>query len=141
MDETAITDTLRKVGLRITQSRKDVLAQLVACGDMAVSSATIENRLSGIDRITLYRILKTYEEVGLIHSIADGTGKTKYAVCSEGCSPGHHHHNHMHFHCRQCDSTTCLDLAIPTTVSVPEGYEVEDMQLLVSGLCQSCSAN
>ena len=95
MDEKWIIGQLREAGLRVTQSRKDVMQALAEAGTQAVSSAVIEKKLSGIDRITLYRILKTYEEVGLIHSIADGSGKTKYAVCSDECGPEHHHHNHL----------------------------------------------
>ena len=73
---------LRHVG---PLAHQDVLQQLLAAGGSAVSSQEIEQNLKGIDRITLYRILKAFEEVGLIHSIADGSGKTKYALCSTSC--------------------------------------------------------
>ncbi|MEP0710878.1 transcriptional repressor [Algoriphagus sp.] len=51
----------------------------------AVSLQDLEAAFEKADRITLYRTLKTFEEKGLIHSIEDGTGITKYALCEEGC--------------------------------------------------------
>ena len=138
MEDQHIVSQLRGAGLRVTQSRREVLRYLYDAQDQALSSGEIEEGLVGLDRITLYRILKTYEEVGLIHSVADRSGKTKYAICSEGCTPGNHHHNHVHFYCRICDATTCLDLEIPATISVPDSYVVEDVQLVVSGKCNNC---
>ncbi len=138
MTEFQIPDLLHKAGLRVTKTRQAVLDELVSAGEQAISSAEIEQNLSGIDRITLYRILKVYEEKGLIHSVADGTGKTKYALCHEECSDGSHQHDHLHFHCRICNSTTCLEQNLPSAIQVPSGYLVEDIQLILSGICKDC---
>ena len=139
MKNIPIRELLQDAGLRVTQARKDVLAQFLAAGEQAVSSHDIEQQLSGIDRITLYRILKAFEEIGLIHSITDGSGKTKYALCTEDCSDGVHHHNHLHFSCRLCETTTCLQQTIPSNLKLPKGYIVEDMQFVLKGICAACS--
>ena len=138
MEERDFKRLLHGANLRVTKARKDVLDILAQAGDQAVSSSDIEDHLHSIDRITLYRILKTYEESGLIHSIADGTGKTKYALCSPDCNGGHHHDNHVHFYCRKCETTTCLDALIPADITLPQDYLVEEMQFVVSGVCQDC---
>jgi len=39
-----------------------------------------------VDRSSIFRTLKTFEENKVIHSIEDGSGMTKYAVCAEGCN-------------------------------------------------------
>jgi len=52
----------------------------------ALSLSDIEKNLETADRITIYRTLKTFEQNGLIHSIEDGTGTPKYALCMEDCS-------------------------------------------------------
>ncbi len=134
-----ITTLLNKASLRVTKTRRDVLALLLSTHDRAISSHDIEVALPGIDRITLYRILKAFEEGGLIHAIADSTAKTKYAICRDGCVEAEQHqHNHVHFHCRSCDQTTCLDGLHAPAVTLPGSYHVEGIQYLVHGLCAHC---
>lgn len=133
-----INDLLHKAELRVTRSRRDVLNILLESGDQAISSSDIEHTLSGIDRITLYRILKTFEESGLIHSVADGSGKTKYAVCSHECLAGEHHDDHLHFYCRVCDTTTCLDKIRLPAVKLPGEYIVEEKRFVIAGVCKDC---
>lgn len=138
MEVEKVVDLLQKADLRITKSRKEVLDILMQSGDQAISSHEIENTLNGIDRITLYRILKTFEETGLIHSVADGSGKTKYALCSHECSGGEHHDNHLHFYCRICDTTTCLDQVRLPMVKLPQHYEMEEIRFVAAGICKDC---
>ena len=138
MKDLEIRKMLQEAGLRNTQSRRDVLHHLVEAGEHAMTSHEIEQNIEDIDRITLYRILKTFEDAGLIHSVADGSGKTKYATCSTECKGGDHQHDHIHFHCRVCETTTCLDQVIPTTIRLPETYQVEHMEFVVSGVCSEC---
>jgi Fur family ferric uptake transcriptional regulator len=136
--EYKILDMLQKADLRVTRSRKEVLDILCQSRDQAISSSHIEHTLVGIDRITLYRILKTFEESGLIHSVADGSGKTKYALCSQECTGGEHHDNHLHFYCRVCDTTTCLDKVQLPLVQLPHDYLIEEMRFVVAGVCKDC---
>lgn len=136
--EDKILDMLQKADLRVTRSRKEVLNILCQSGDQAISSSHIEHTLAGIDRITLYRILKTFEESGLIHSVADGSGKTKYALCSHECTGGEHHDNHLHFYCRICDTTTCMDKVQLPLVRLPQDYLIEEMRFVVAGVCKDC---
>ena len=136
---TTIKTLLQERKLRITQARQDVLHHIIAADGNAVSSQEIEQQIEGIDRITLYRILKAFEEVGLIHSIADGSGKTKYALCSTSCTDGDHRHDHIHFHCRVCETTTCLEQKIPSTLHLPTNYSIEEMEFVVRGICNQCN--
>ncbi|MBK8503217.1 MAG: transcriptional repressor [Saprospiraceae bacterium] len=136
--EDKILEMLQKADLRVTRSRKEVLDIFCQSGDQAISSSDIEHNITGIDRITLYRILKTFEESGLVHSVADGSGKTKYALCSHECSGGNHHDNHLHFYCRVCDTTTCMDHVKLPAVRLPQDYQVEEMRFVVAGVCKDC---
>ncbi|MCB0688136.1 MAG: transcriptional repressor [Saprospiraceae bacterium] len=133
-----VLDLLHKAELRITKSRREVLETLVQSGDQAISSNDIEHLVRGIDRITLYRILKTFEESGLIHSVADGTGKTKYALCSHECNGGEHHDDHLHFYCRICETTTCLEKVQLPPVRLPSDYLVEEKRFVIAGVCKDC---
>jgi len=54
--------------------------------NVATSLTDIENAFDKSERTTLYRTLKTFEENGVVHTIDDGSGVTKYALCEENCS-------------------------------------------------------
>lgn len=105
----------------------------------AMSLQDLEDAFEKADRITLYRTLKTFQEKGLIHSIEDGTGATKYALCQEGCQCAPED-KHVHFYCNSCQDTFCLpDFRIPQ-VPLPENFSAEETRLLVKGTCASCSS-
>lgn len=104
----------------------------------AISLNDIEKGMQPADRITIYRTLKTFEQKGLIHTIDDGTGVHKYALCDEACSPTEHHDLHVHFYCVTCKETYCLpDSPIPN-VGLPDGFEFTEMNLVVKGHCNKC---
>lgn len=108
----------------------------------AVSLADVERGLEHTDRVTVYRTLKTFEEHSLVHSIEDGTGATKYALCEDGCEPGGKHHDlHIHFYCRKCGETSCLPTSVIPALQLPAGYAMEEMNLTVKGICQQCNGN
>ena len=107
----------------------------------AVSLNDLEASFHRSDRVTLYRTLKTFEEKGLVHSIGDGTGSVKFALCAEGCSPQEHHDLHVHFHCRQCSETYCLPKSRIPEVPLPDRFQTEEVNLMVKGLCATCAAN
>lgn len=105
----------------------------------AISLTDLEKGLDPSDRITLYRALKKFEEKGLVHSIDDGTGATKYALCVADCEAGHHHDLHVHFFCTTCKETSCLPKSKIPPVSLPEGFASEEVNLMVKGTCNKCS--
>ncbi len=106
--------------------------------EKADSIADLETALEHIDRATLYRNLRTFEQNGLVHHIDDGTGITKYALCSDDCTTDRHQDTHVHFHCTSCGTTTCLpDTQIPV-VDLPSDYEAGYYELLIKGTCAAC---
>ena len=53
---------------------------------------------------------------------------------------GHkHHHEHVHFKCTTCGLTTCLDHVIIPNIILPEGYQRVETNLLMQGVCKTCS--
>ena len=101
-------ELLRKNNLRATPVRKELL-QLFLSSDNALSNHDIEEHLSDVDRVTLYRTLKSFQEKGIIHRAFDGTDVTRYASCSEHCDAHAHHDEHLHFHCSKCDHVFRVD--------------------------------
>lgn len=105
----------------------------------AISLTHIENQLETADRTTLYRTIKTFEEKGIVHPIEDGTGITKYALCTPYCNVEEHKDLHLHFHCSICEETECLtDYSIPQ-INLPNGYIARDVNFTVSGICSKCT--
>lgn len=134
-----IMEKLDKHDLRKTIIRKDVLKIFVQAEGKALSSKDIEQALENPDRITLYRTLRSFEEKGLIHQAVDGSGTSKYALCSEDCTVHEHQDDHAHFHCTKCEQTICLETGPRSPVNVPEGYIVRRSYLVLEGLCRRCA--
>jgi len=106
---------------------------------VATSLSDIEQAFDKSERTTLYRTLKTFEENGVVHTIDDGSGVTKYALCEENCRCDVESDLHLHFHCSKCNETVCLTNHKIPHISLPEGYTAEDVNLVVKGICEKCN--
>lgn len=104
----------------------------------AVRLTDIEKGMEPADRTTIYRTLKTFEEKGLVHSIDDGTGFPKYALCADACDADEHHDLHVHFYCLKCKETFCLPNSKIPDVSLPDKFHSSEMNLVVKGICDQC---
>ena len=103
----------------------------------AISLAELEQKFEKAERTTLYRTLKTFEENKLIHSIDDGTGSVKYALCKETCQC-HPEDLHVHFLCTRCKQTYCLnDIPVPS-VNLPTHFTLENINMVIKGICSNC---
>jgi len=104
----------------------------------AQSLKDIENELPFTDRSSIFRTLKTFEQKKVIHSIEDGSGMTKYALCEEGCSC-EPKDLHYHFYCTNCDKTLCLfDMPIPL-IKLPKNFKLQQANMVIKGLCDNCN--
>lgn len=135
--EQFVSTTLKDHKLRTTSCREDVLEAFLR-RDMALSHGDLESELGDrFDRVTIYRTLKTFLEKGIIHKVLDDEG-TRYALCRERCSEDNHHHDHVHFKCNTCGQTNCLENLHVPAVKLPEGYRIQEVNLLIQGLCAEC---
>lgn len=89
-----------------------------------------------MDRSSIFRALRLFTEHHLLHEIDDGTGQQKYCVCR--CGDDDHHLNHIHFTCRHCGRTFCLEDHLIPIAPLPEGFEMEEVEYVVKGLCPKC---
>lgn len=134
-----VEQKLEAKGIKPTSMRNLVLHFLLQ-QEAAISLAELEKALAPVDRTTVYRTLKTFEEHCLVHSIEDGTGSSKYALCKEDCDISPHHDLHVHFYCHLCHETYCLPKTLVPALSLPTGFKDDEMSLLVKGTCAKCSA-
>ncbi len=124
--------------LKNTETRARVLEAFLLTKH-ALSNQDLENNFEYVDRVTLYRTLKTFEEKGIIHQALDGTDKNKYALCSENCSSVMHHDSHAHFTCSVCASTICLDDVQIPELKIPQGFSLESTNVILNGICNACT--
>ncbi len=129
---------LKSHNLRITDCRKDVVEYFLE-EKKALSQGDLEQKFKQYDRVTLYRTLNSFLDSGILHKIPNATGVATYGLCHETCSPDHHDHNHIHFKCNSCGQIECLDDKEVPAVSIPKGYQVETVNMIVDGLCAKCA--
>lgn len=123
---------------RNTPAKQQVL-EIFKESRTALSQDIIEHQVKGeINRVTIYRILNSFCEDGVIHKVTSDDGKNYYALCVK-CKDHHHKHDHFHFKCTNCGKVECLKDEVK--VKLPLGYTFESMNCLVSGICGSCNNN
>ena len=131
-----ITRQLQSRNIKPTAMRLLIL-QVLTDQKTAISLPELENKLEKADKATLYRTLKTFQDNKLIHSIDDGTGSVKYALCQETCEC-HPEDLHVHFLCTKCEKTFCLnDISIPN-LNLPKDFYLESVNMAVKGVCSNC---
>lgn len=129
---------LKSNNLKITQPRLRVL-QAISEKKIAISQPELEKLLGKeIDRVTLYRILASFEDKGILHKVFDLNGTATYAICSTKCSEHHHHDQHVHFICSVCNSVFCLDEVTVPTIKLPANFSLHTIAINAVGLCDSC---
>lgn len=135
--ETFAIHTLRAHDLRHTGCREDIL-NIFHAHKVALAHGDLEHSLHDrYDRVTIYRTLKTFADKGIIHKVLDEEG-LRYALCKAVCHDHDHHHDHVHFKCAVCGQTTCLDEVSIPSVQLPQGYQKQEINLLIQGTCPKC---
>lgn len=86
------------------------------------------------DKSTLYRNLAAFEQAGLIHSINDHSGITKYAF---GAAP-RTGSEHAHFVCEFCETVYCMEGLAQLQFDVPKGFKTNKVQTIIRGTCAAC---
>lgn len=121
---------------RNTPSKEAVLNTLTESGK-AMSQDEIEQQISiDINRATIYRILNRFCEDGIIHRIVAENGKQYFALYSNS-KEVKQAKDHYHFRCTNCETIECLHIAV--NLSIPDGYLVQGMNCVLTGLCKKCS--
>lgn len=137
MDKKANVERLNRRGIRSTAIRILVLKSMLKV-DRAVSLLDLENLLDTVDKSTLFRTINLFASHRLVHSIDDGSGSLKYAVCSDDCLC-EVDDLHAHFYCEACQKTFCLINTPIPTVTLPDGFTLKSANYVLKGLCPACA--
>ncbi|MCS7029564.1 MAG: transcriptional repressor [Bacteroidia bacterium] len=137
-----VEETLKKAGLRLTETRKAVLSVFFQ-SQKALSHSDLETMLKNYDRVTLYRTLSTFLEKDLIHKILNPDGVAVFALCRhESYSTQKLRsklHNHAHFVCKICKETRCIDefeIEIPNYLL--NSTQIDEISVVLQGTCATC---
>lgn len=138
LNEQAARKLLEDTKGRVTSARIGVLSILLQA-NAALSHQEIEQHAQQydllFDRVTLYRALDWLVEQGIAHKIA-GTDRTWRYNAQTGLQ-----HQHAHFHCKSCEQVYCMENLQPAVLfSLPSGYQLEQVEVNLQGICPSCTA-
>lgn len=99
MEEKVYLDKLAKRDIKPTAIRLLILKSMMEAG-RAVSQLDLETLLDTVDKSTISRTITLFLSHHLIHSIDDGSGSWKYAVCDDSCNCVLKD-LHSHFYCEK----------------------------------------
>ena len=124
-------------GIKVTSVRILVLKTMMTV-ENALSMSDIEELLPSLDKSSVFRTLNLFLEHKLVHSIDDGTGALKYALCTDECDCTLDQ-EHIHFNCVKCGKTFCFKgLQIPA-IQIPKGFVPQGANFVFKGLCYECN--
>jgi Fur family ferric uptake transcriptional regulator len=132
-------DRLRNQTGRVTRSRQAVLEALVQLARPSTPKeiATAVQDAS-CDLATVYRSMKLFESMGLVHRIDLSDGASRFELADDN-DHGHHHH---HLICRECERIIKLDDCIldevQQTLHRQFGFTQIQHRLEFFGTCPDC---
>jgi Fur family ferric uptake transcriptional regulator len=131
-----IDNKLEQRNIKPTAMRKLVYG-ILSKQKKALSLIEIEEQFENVDRSTIYRTLKTFQDNLLIHSVDDGTGSIRYALCDDDCTCSLDD-LHYHIFCTKCGQTRCLKDIPISKVGLPQGFSIESANFVIKGVCSDC---
>ncbi|MCK9362049.1 MAG: transcriptional repressor [Syntrophales bacterium] len=132
------SETLKNSGLAKTAQRMAVLESLLGT-DHPLNANEILQQTTGeirINRVTVYRILSSLRDSGIIREIENGHGISSYEMA---CA---HNPVHPHFRCRSCGRIICLpSLTLSQAwdwLAQPADFSIEKIDVQLTGICAPC---
>jgi Fur family ferric uptake transcriptional regulator len=116
---------------------RELVYEVLDKNKKALSLYEIEQQFDNVERSTIFRTLKTFQDKNLIHSIDDGTGAVKYALCDDDCTCNLDD-LHIHFLCNKCGQTHCLKNMPVPQMDLPKGFTFESANFVIKGTCPNC---
>lgn len=127
----------REQGLPVTVQRRAVMEALAGRQDHPTADQIFEvvrERVPGISRTTVYRILETFVRIGVARKVSHPGAAARFET-----EMGRHHH----LLCLQCGRMTdlvngALD-SIPISAIQVSGFELTDYSIQFRGTCSACA--
>jgi len=128
----------RQNGLSLTVQRRAILENLSSRKDHPTADqiyAAIQDRISGVSRTTVYRVLETFVQLGLAQKISNPEAKARFDADTS---------RHHHAACLECEKIIDIDDSVLPDIDLSkadlQGFEVFDCSVVAVGLCKDCSS-
>lgn len=135
--ETALSSALRARGGRVTPQRLAIAKVVRETGGHVTAEAVfgqVSQRMPGVSLPTVYATLELLEELGQVRRVPGATGAVMFDARTEA---------HDHFVCRRCGAVADLDCgtdhAVVLEAAAALGFQPDDAQVVVCGLCADCA--
>lgn len=126
----------RRQGLALTVQRRFVLQELVERKDHPTADQIYEvvrERLPGLSRTTVYRILDTLVQVGAARKVFHVDAVARYDPVTE---------RHHHLVCTVCGRLVDVDASSVGDIRFPDlrrvGFSIDDYSINFTGVCSQC---
>lgn len=133
-------EILLKHHFRITSHRVELLKYFMA-SSRAITHQELEAHFDGkMDRVSIYRILNSFNEGKLLHKLIDSKGKISYVFDKHSIdNKGNSNNNPPHFKCISCDDVVELpNLPKSYLDKLSTDHNVEFINLIAEGTCNKC---
>lgn len=126
----------RQNGLSLTVQRRAILENLSSRLDHPTADqiyAAIQDKVVGVSRTTVYRVLETFVQLGLAQKISNPEAKARFDANTS---------RHHHASCLACEKVIDIDGSALPDIDLSradlQGFEVFDCSVVAVGLCKDC---
>ena len=124
---------LQEKKLRLTNTRLEMLSFFVD-NPTGHSLTAILNRFSSVfDRVTIYRTINTFVDMGFLTKTLAASGSSYY-IFHQYQSPVH-----PHLKCKHCDAIQCLPALPDNYITQLQSFEIQEIPMLFEGVCDECA--
>lgn len=132
----AFAEDCRRRGLALTIQRRAVFEELAERKDHPTADQVYDavlERLPGLSRTTVYRVLDTLVDQGFARRVQHVAGAARFDPVTE---------RHHHLVCDACGRLVDLDDSAVPELRLPDargtGFRIDDYTISFRGLCKSC---
>jgi Fe2+ or Zn2+ uptake regulation protein len=133
-----LQSALRERGLRVTPQRVLIHRALRELDRHVTADEVLDAvsvRLPNASLPTVYSTLELLEELGMVRRLAARSGAALYDPRPD---------EHQHVVCRSCGRVEDLDVPVDSVRAIraarKRGFEPDNAELVISGLCADCAA-
>lgn len=125
----------RDRGLAMTVQRRVILEELVHRTDHPTADEmfdAVRDRLPGLSRTTVYRVLDTFVQVGAARKVFHTDAVVRFDPIRE---------RHHHLVCERCRTLFDLDASLVEDVELPRsrgGFRIRGYSIIFTGVCKRC---
>ena len=136
-----LQEVLKKKSYKMTPQRQVILQAFLDHPDRHLSAedvlGIVKEQMESLGLATVYRTLELLSELGVLHKMDFGDGRSRYEMAS--FQDDHYHH---HLVCLQCHGVKefnddLLDL-VEEAITRREDFRITDHQLKIFGYCHKC---